>query len=170
MPILETARLRLRELDDADAGFVLDLLNRPDFLRYIGDRGVRDEDQARTYLRDGPVASYALHGHGLYAVERREDGRPIGLCGLVAREGLPAPDIGFAFLPAFYGRGYALEAARAVLDDAGERLGLARVLAIVSPGNDRSIALLRKLGLRDAGTVRLPGRDEDVLLFETAED
>lgn len=168
MPVLETPRLRLRELDEGDTAFIVELLNQPDFLRFIGDRGVRDAAQARAYLREGPLASYARHGHGLYAVARRQDGRPIGLCGLLVREGLPAPDIGFAFLPAWYGQGYALEAARAVLDDARDRLHLERVLAIVSPGNDRSVALLRKLGLRDAGTIRLPGRDEDVLLFDAA--
>ena len=167
--IATTARLRLRELDEDDAGFMVELLNQPDFLRFIGDRGVRDEVQARSYLRDGPIAGYARHGMGMYAVEPRDGGAPIGLCGLVVRDGLPGPDIGFAFLPPYYGQGYAFEAARAVLDLARHALALPRVLAIVSPGNDRSIALLRRLGLREAGTVRLPGKDEDILLFETAE-
>jgi ribosomal-protein-alanine N-acetyltransferase len=164
-----TARLRLRELDEADAGFMLELLNQPDFLRFIGDRGVRDETQARAYLRNGPIDSYARHGLGMYAVEPREGGAPIGLCGLVVRDGLPGPDIGFAFLPQYYGLGYAFEAASATLDHARTTLRLPKVLAIVSPGNDRSTTLLRRLGLHDAGTVTLPGKDEALLLFETAQ-
>ncbi|UNK58877.1 GNAT family N-acetyltransferase [Pseudoxanthomonas daejeonensis] len=165
--IATTARLRLRELVEDDAGFMLELLNQPDFLRFIGDRGVRDLEQARSYLRDGPIASYARHGMGMYLVEPRGGGAPIGLCGLVVRDGLPGPDIGFAFLPAYYGQGYAFEAASATLAHARTALSLPRVLAIVSPGNDRSIALLRRLGLRDAGTIQLPGKDEVILLFET---
>jgi RimJ/RimL family protein N-acetyltransferase len=169
MTALPTARLRLRELDEGDAGFMVELLNQPDFLRFIGDRGVRDLEQARAYLRDGPIASYASHGMGMYAVEPRAGGAPLGVCGLVVREGLAGPDIGFAFLPQHHGRGYAFEAASAVLAHARHALRLPRVLAIVSPGNDRSIALLRRLGLRDAGTVTLPGKDEEILLFDTAE-
>ena len=96
-----------------------------------------------------------------------EGGSPIGLCGLVVRDGLPAPDIGFALLPRCYGQGLAFEAASAVLAHARETLALTRVLAIVSPGNGRSIALLRRLGMRDAGRVTLPGKDEEILLFET---
>ncbi|GAB3510802.1 GNAT family N-acetyltransferase [Pseudoxanthomonas daejeonensis] len=167
--IATTTRLRLRELVEDDAGFMLELLNQPDFLRFIGDRGVRDLEQARSYLRDGPIASYSRHGLGMYLVEPRAGGAPIGLCGLVVRDGLPGPDIGFAFLPAYYGQGYAFEAASATLAHARTALSLPRVLAIVSPGNDRSIALLRRLGLRDAGTIQLPGKDEVILLFETTE-
>ncbi|MBO9717757.1 MAG: GNAT family N-acetyltransferase [Pseudoxanthomonas sp.] len=167
--IATTERLRLRELDEGDAGFVVELLNQPDFLRFIGDRGVRDADQARGFLRDGPLASYARHGAGMYAVELREGGTPLGMCGLVVRDGLPGPDIGFAFLPQHYGRSYAFEAAGAVLVHARQALRLPRVLAIVSPGNARSIALLRRLGLREGGTVVLPGKDEEILLFETTE-
>jgi RimJ/RimL family protein N-acetyltransferase len=167
--IATTTRLRLRELDEGDAGFMVELLNQPDFLRFIGDRGVRDLEQARTYLHDGPVASYASHGMGMYAVEPRAGGTPLGVCGLVVREGLAGPDIGFAFLPQHYGRGYAFEAASAMRAHARHALRLPRVLAIVSPGNDRSIALLHRLGLRDAGTVTLPGKDEEILLFETTE-
>jgi ribosomal-protein-alanine N-acetyltransferase len=167
--IAETTRLRVRMLTLDDAGFVVELLNQPDFLRFIGDRGVRDLEQARTYLREGPLTGYVLDGHGLNAVELH-DGTLIGLCGLLRREGLAAPDIGFAYLPAYYGQGYAREAAEAVLAHARQSLGIARVVAIVSPGNERSVALLRRLGLRDAGLVRLPGKDEDVLLFDSAQD
>ena len=167
-PLIRTARLVLRELDDGDAGFVLELLNQPDFLRYIGDRGVRDLEQARAYLRNGPIDSYARHGHGLYAVETH-DGGPIGLCGLLQRTELPAPDLGIAFLPACYGKGYAAEAASAVLRHAREAQGIGRVLAIVAPDNARCIALLRRLGMREAGTVRIGNEGIDLLLFEAGE-
>ena len=158
--IARTARLRLREIGPDDASFIVELLNQPDFLRHIGDRGVRDPGQALAWLHDGPAASYARHGHGLWLVETL-DVTPValGLCGLVAREGLPAPDLGFAFLPQHYGRGYAFEAAGAVLAHARDALGLDRVLAI-----DADFELLGSLL---DGTVTLPGQAQELLLFRT---
>ena len=138
----ETARLRLRLLSLDDAPFILRLINEPSFLEHIGDKGVRDLEGARAYLADGPMASYARHGHGLMAVAVKETGEPIGMCGLLKREHLDHPDLGYAFLPEAWGLGYAFEAARAVLEDAK----LDRVLALVSPGNGPSIRLLEKLG------------------------
>ncbi|HET6396746.1 MAG TPA: GNAT family N-acetyltransferase, partial [Pseudoxanthomonas sp.] len=123
--------------------------------------------QALAWLRDGPWAGYARHGHGLLAVEPRAGGAPMGICGLLLREGLPAPDLGLALLPQHQGRGYAHEAASAVLGHARGVLGIGRVLAIVAPGNVRSVALMRRLGLEDAGTVRLPGQSAALLLFQT---
>ena len=140
---LDTPRLRLRPFTLDDAAFIVGLVNDPDWLRYIGDKGVRTVDDARRYLREGPLASYARHGFGLLAVE--VDGEPIGMCGLLKRDALPDPDLGFAYLPRARGRGYALEAARAVLDAAREA-GHQRVLAVVTPGNARSIAVLEKAG------------------------
>lgn len=138
----ETARLRLRPLAPDDAPFILRLLNEPSFLEHIGDKGVRSLEDARRYLEDGPLASYARHGHGLMAVALRETGEAIGMCGLLKREHLDHPDLGYAFLPQGWGRGYAFEAAQAVMG--GAKLG--RVLALVSPGNGPSIRLLEKLG------------------------
>jgi RimJ/RimL family protein N-acetyltransferase len=168
MTVLLTARLCLRALDEDDAGFVLEMLNQPDFLRFIGDRGVRDLEQSRAYLRNGPIAGYTRHGFGMSLVELRESGASIGLCGLVVREDLPAPDLGFAFLPAYHGRGLAFEAAAATLAHARGTLGLERILAIVSPDNVRSQALLHRLGMREAGTLRLAGEDKDLVLMESA--
>jgi Acetyltransferases, including N-acetylases of ribosomal proteins len=161
-----TPRLRIRRLTPADAGFIVELLNQPDFLRHIGDRGVRDEHQANGWLRSGPLASYARDGSGLHAVELRGTGTAIGICGLLQRDWLPAPDLGFAYLPAWYGQGYAREAAEAMLEDA-RACGIGRVLAIVSPDNERSTGLLRRLGMREAGTVVAPHSDDPLLLFET---
>jgi RimJ/RimL family protein N-acetyltransferase len=148
MIVLRTERLTLRELDEADADFIVRLLNEPSFLRFIGDRGVRTPSDARRYLLEGPVASYRRRGFGLYLVELGETHTPLGMCGLIKRDALDDVDIGFAFLPEFWGRGYALESARAVLAHAKEVVKLARVVAIVSPDNERSIAVLGKLGLR----------------------
>ncbi len=164
--VLTTARLRLREFSESDAGFMVTLLNDADFLRYIGDRGVRNEADARAYLREGAIASYREHGYGMYMAERRADGRAVGVCGLVRRDGLDGPDLGFALLPDWRGAGYADEAARAVLEHAFGALSLKRVLAIVTPGNRASLALLERLGMRPAGRVRLPGGAEDLLLYE----
>lgn len=158
---LSTDRLALRPLTTADASLMLALLNDPDFLRFVGDRKVRTEEDACTYLTNGPLASYARHGYGPYAVELKREGVPIGICGLFKRDHLPDPDLGFAFLPAWRARGFAGESARAVLADCNARLGLSRVLAIVDPANTRSVALLERLGLRAAGT--LPGENEVVL-------
>lgn len=145
---LETPRLRLRRMTEDDAAFVLELLNQPSFLRYIGDKGVRTLEDAREYVRQGPAASYERHGFGLYVVELKDVGAPIGINGLLRRDYLDAPDIGFAFLPRAWSQGYARESAEAVLAEGRERFCLRRVLAITSPDNQASIGLLARLGFR----------------------
>jgi len=162
---LATERLRLRPFDLGDAAFALRLLNEPGFLRHIGDKGVRTLEDARAYLADGPLASYARHGFGLLAVVPRAGGEPLGMCGLLKRDVLPDPDVGFALLAAHEGRGYAFEAASAVLADARERLGLARIVALVAPDNARSIRLLERLGMFPEGAVRLAEGDAPCRLF-----
>lgn len=163
--ILETERLVLRQLTEADAAFMLALLNDPAFVRFIGDRGVRTLDEARGYFAGGALASYARNGFGLYLVERKPEGTPVGICGLVRRDGLGDVDLGYAFLPAFRGQGYAFEAAAAVLAHGRQALGLPRIVAIVSPDNERSIRLLERLGMRFERMVRLPGDSEEIKLF-----
>lgn len=163
--VLRTDRLTLRRLTPEDAAFIHELTNDPDWLRHIGDRGIRTLDDARAYIERGPMAMYAEHGFGLWCVERREDGTPIGMCGLLKRATLPDVDIGFAFLPRFRGRGYAHEAAAATLDYGRRALGLGRIVAIVSPGNDASMRLLRKLGLEQERTIRFAPDGDDVCLF-----
>ena len=163
--ILETERLVLREFVLDDAPFILDLLNQPSFHRFIGDKGVRTLEDARAYLRQGPIDSYATHGFGLYHVALKESMLPIGMCGLLKREALPHPDIGFAFLPAYWSRGYATESARAVLDYAVEVLALNRILAVTSTDNHDSMNLLGRLGFRSDGTVRLTVNGPDLTLL-----
>jgi RimJ/RimL family protein N-acetyltransferase len=165
MATLETQRLFLRAFTVDDAQFVLTLLNEASFIRYIGDKKVRNLDDARRYLLNGPIASYERHGFGLCVVELRESRTPIGMCGLLKREELPDPDIGFAFLPDFWSKGFGFEAASAVLHDARERLGLERVLAITSLDNEPSIKLLERLGFRFERVVKLSAEGEQVKLF-----
>lgn len=145
--LLETERLILRPLTDNDAPFIVELLNHTSFLEHIGDKGVRTEEDALRYLREGPLASWARHGHGPYAVEISETGDTIGTCGLLKRPHLDHPDLGYAYLPRFWKNGYALEAARAVLAATPRP---STVLAIVAPANHSSIRMLDKLGFRRA--------------------
>jgi len=160
---LETGRLRLREFTANDAAFVLRLVNEPAFLRYIGDRGVRTLDDARRYIADGPAASHARHGHGLMLVVRKDDSLEVGMCGVLRRDTLPDPDIGFSFLPEHWSQGYALESARAVMHHARETLGLGRILAVTTVDNDPSIRLLGRLGFRFERMVSLGS--EELRLF-----
>lgn len=166
--VLETERLSLHRLTDtseADRAFVYRLLNDEAFLRFIGDRGVHEPEQAGAYLRNGPMASYAANGHGLYRVDRKRDGVPVGMCGLVKRDALPGPDLGYALLPEHRNQGYVAEAGAAVLADAHARLGLDTVLAVVDTHNVASIRTLRALGYRWREDFRLPGEETLLHLF-----
>ncbi len=162
-PILTTERLLLAELTPADAPFILELVNEHDFIANIRDAGVRSEADAVRYIEDGPRASYAQNGFGLWRVEDRASGEPVGICGLLKRDWLEDPDIGYAVLERFRGRGYAVEAARAVMDWARREKGLARVVAITSLTNDASGAVLEKAGFRFEGVVTPPGQGESRL-------
>jgi [ribosomal protein S5]-alanine N-acetyltransferase len=170
MQILETERLRLRRLTPDDAPFILELLNDPLFLRFVGDKGVRDRAGAEQYLRQGPMASYAQHGFGLFHVALRDGDVPIGMCGLLKREILQDVDIGFAYLPQFGGQGYATEAAQGVMHYGRTVLGLKRIVAITAPDNEASQNVLKKIGLRYDRTLQLPAYKDDSFLFTPAAD
>lgn len=167
MVVLETERLILRHLSADDAEFILELLNEPSFIRYIGDKGVRTLDDACRYVADGPARSYELNGFGLNLVQLKTSNTPIGICGVLKRETLPDPDIGFAFLPSYWNQGYAFESAAAVLAHARETLGLGRILAITSPDNEASEKLLGRIGLRFDRLVKLNEDSSEVKLFTT---
>lgn len=155
---LETPRLRIRHLALSDAAYILRLLNEPSFIANIADKNVRTEAQAEAYLETGPLQSYRTHGHGLNRVELRDSGEPIGLCGLIRRPRFQEVDLGYALFPAFEGKGYATEAGAAVLNHGIQVLGLRSFIALVTPGNDRSIRVLQRLGFAAAGHVELePG-------------
>lgn len=148
-----------------DAPFILELVNEPSWLRFIGDRGVRTLDDARDYIRKGPIDMYERLGFGLYVTERKADGVRIGICGLLKRESLEDVDLGFANLPGFWGNGYAYEAALAVMAYGRSAFGLERIVAVTSLGNDASVKLLEKLGFRFERMVRLSEDSADVQLF-----
>ncbi|HWX29435.1 MAG TPA: GNAT family N-acetyltransferase [Steroidobacteraceae bacterium] len=161
---MKTERLGLRQLGLSDDGFILELLNEASFLRFIGDKGVRTLDAAREYISKGPIESYGRHGFGLYAVCLR-DGTPIGICGLVKREGLADPDVGFAFLSRHCSQGYAAESAAAVLAHARLALRLQRIVAITTSENLGSIAVLEKVGLKFERMIRLADHGPELKLF-----
>lgn len=162
--VIETARLILRRLTLDDAEFILGLLNEPSFLQFIGDKGVRTLDDARNYLLAGPIASYEKFGFGLYLVQLKDGHVPIGMCGLLKRETLPDVDIGFSFLPQFWSKGYAFESASAVMAHGKRAFGLERIVGLVKPGNQGSIRVLEKLGLKFEKMIRaLDGETEDKL-------
>jgi RimJ/RimL family protein N-acetyltransferase len=148
MLVLETPRLILRRLTPDDAEFIFRLVNDPSWLRFIGDKNVHNLDDARRYLREGPLDMYQRYGFGMYRVEEREGGKPAGMCGLIKRDTLPDVDVGYAFLPEFRGKGYAYEAAAAVLTHGNRQFGLRRIVAITTPSNDASIKVLEKAGMK----------------------
>jgi len=166
-PVFETDRLTLRRFTEDDATFILRLLNEPSFLEFVGDKGVRTLDDARRYLREGPIASYKKHGFGLYLVQHGEDGCSIGMCGLLKRDSLDDPDIGFGFIPEFWSQGFATEAARAVLERARNLHSLDRVVAITATRNGSSIRVLEKIGLRFKEMVRLSADAPEICLYST---
>jgi len=165
LKVLETGRLLLRQLSSVDADFILELLNEPSFIRNIGDRGVRTIDGANSYILNGPVASYAKNGFGLYLVKLKATDESIGMCGLIKRDTLEDVDIGYAFLPRFWSKGYAVEAAQATKEYAKHVIGLNRIVAITDPENEGSIRVLEKIGLRFEKMVRLSEDDIELKLF-----
>jgi RimJ/RimL family protein N-acetyltransferase len=162
---LVTARLRLRPFTLDDAPFIVALLNSEDWLRFIGDRSVRTIDDARAYLRAGPMAMQAQHGFSLCLVERGSDGAPLGMCGLIRREALPDVDIGYALMPEFHGQGYAREAAAATLAHGFGAIDLKRIVAIMDPANRASARVCEAIGMRFEGLRRVPGWNEDSAVY-----
>jgi len=163
--IADTERLVLRELSPDDAVFLCELLNDASWLQNIGDRNVRTQQQAEQYIQDKFIGSYRSLGFGMYLVELKNGGDPIGLCGLVKRDSLPDPDVGFALLPRFWNRGYAYEATQAVMSYASTALKVSKLLAIVKPDNSSSIKLLERLGFSEEGVYRLPSGGTDLKLY-----
>jgi RimJ/RimL family protein N-acetyltransferase len=163
--VLETERLVLRRMTADDAEFILTLVNEPSFIRFIGDKGVRNHADAVQYIETGPVANYARFGFGQYLVELKENRVPIGMCGLTKKDSLPDVDVGFAFLPAFWSKGYAFEAAAAVKAYAKDVLGIDRLVAVTIPDNESSIKLLDRIGLRFERMIRLSEDRSEIKLF-----
>lgn len=165
MSVAQTSRLVLEKFSDADTPFIIELLNTPGWLRFIGDRNVHDTDAAIQYLQNGPLKSYLDHGFGLWKVSLSATGAPIGMCGLLKRPELEHPDIGFAFLPQYAGKGFAFEAASEVLKLARGKYHIATLFAIVQPDNSRSIALLRKHNFHFVRTITAQPKHEKLELY-----
>jgi RimJ/RimL family protein N-acetyltransferase len=167
MKILETERLILSELSPEDAAFIVILVNTPGWLKYIGDRNIKTNEQAIDYLNNGPIKSYRDNGFGLWRVELKETTMPIGMCGFLRRDYLAHPDIGFAFLPDYHNKGFAHEAARACLSCARQQLALNSICAIVLPDNRTSIKLLEKIGFTYSHPIQMPVTHEVLSLYQT---
>jgi RimJ/RimL family protein N-acetyltransferase len=163
--MIVSERLQLRTLLLDDAPFILQLLNDPDWLKYIGDKQVHDLDEARQYIENGPHAMWADHGVSLLLVETLDHGVSVGMCGLLKRDNLECPDLGFAFLPDHRGHGFALEAAQAVLDYAKTHLSLTKVAAMTALDNKASISLLEKLGFKFSEILKLDQDDPGTRIF-----
>ena len=167
--ILETERLGLRQFNYGDTVFILNLLNSPGWLEFIGDRNVKTEEDAIRYLQHGPMKSYETSGFGLSLVELKTDETPIGMCGLLKRDYLEHPDIGYAFLPEFMGYGYAFEIASATLAYATQTLNIPTIMAITLPANEKSIRLLERISLKFDKAITPPPDDTKLLLFSNLE-
>jgi len=165
MQILETERLILRQFTLDDAAFILELLNTPTWLRFIGDRGVHSIEDAENYLRNGSLKSYAENGFGFYAVVEKESKKAIGMCGLIKRDTLPDIDIGFAFLPNLISKGFGYEIASATLDYAFNVLKIKRIVAIVNSENEKSIGLIKKIGMQFEEMIKFGEEAKELMLF-----
>ena len=165
MQILETERLILRQLTLDDAAFILELLNTPTWLQFIGDRGVHSIEDAENYLRNGSLKSYAENGFGFYAVVETESKKAIGMCGLIKRDTLPDIDIGFAFVPNLISKGFGYEIASATLDYAFNVLKIKRIVAIVNPENEKSIGLIKKIGMQFEEMIKFGEEAKELMLF-----
>ncbi len=162
--LFETPRLRLERITEDDAALLLEIWNDPTFIHYVSDRGIRNIEQARAAIAEGPISSYEVYGYGPYRVERKSDSQAVGICGLFRRDFLEDPDLGYAMLPGYRGEGYASEAARQVLVIAAVVFGLGRVKALISPVNTASIHVIEKLGFCFERRCRIDD-DDDTLLY-----
>jgi RimJ/RimL family protein N-acetyltransferase len=163
--IIETERLILRKIEESDCEFVYKLLNSPGWLKYIGDRGINNLEDAKIYIREKVVSLYDQHGYGPYGVRTKLNNSLIGFCGLFKRDFLEDADIGFAFLPEHSGKGYAIESAVAVLEYARDVIGLRRIIAITLEQNERSINVLNKLGMVFERKIQYPDGGEELIQF-----
>jgi len=160
-----TKRLRIENALLCDAPFFLELMNTPNWIKYIGDRGISSEKLAAEYIQINLIDSYEKHGYGLYKISLKQREIPIGLCGFVKRDYLDHADIGFALLPEYEGKGYAYEAAKTIMEYGMNILNLNPILAITSYDNIRSTKLLLKIGFQEIGNVTTPDKGEELLLF-----
>lgn len=166
MIVCETERLIIQHFELSDAEYVLKQLNEESFIRFIADKQVRNIVDAQKYLRYGPMTSYQKYGFGLNIVLLKQSGVQIGMCGLVKRDELEHPDLGYAFLPDYWGKGYAIEASEAVLSDAALTHGLQVILGVTLPDNQASNYLLTRIGFTQNGSIELYGSDNNLYKYQ----
>ncbi len=166
--ILETEKLKLRELTLDDTSFIIELVNSTGWLKYIGDRNIKTTEQSKAYIENGPMKSYSENGFGLWLVESKVHKKPIGMCGLLRRDYLNHPDIGFAFLPEFIGKGFGFEAATGTISFAKNQLNFSSICAITMPDNVASIKLLEKIGMKFIKSISPPGSQEELHLYQVS--
>lgn len=162
----DTERLHLRPANLEDAAFILDLLNTPKWLQYIGDRNVRTLAAAEKYIEERMFPQLKRLGFGNYTVIRKVDGVKLGCCGIYDREGLDGVDIGFSFLPEFEGKGYAYESAACVKEAAFSVFNLKKIGAITLEENMASRKLLEKLGLQFLRMIQVGEDPEELCYYE----
>lgn len=165
---LETDRLKIRALTIIDAGFILQLMNTPTWIKNIGSRNVNDKTTASNYIANNIINSYHINGFGLFLVHSKNDNQPVGICGIVKREGLSIPDLGFAMLPIYEGKGFATEASKTVVNYAKKNLGLAVLAGITKPENIASIHVLEKVGMQFNKMIQLPQNPDFFSLYTMA--
>ncbi|AOW20481.1 GNAT family N-acetyltransferase [Urechidicola croceus] len=165
--LLETERLIISKMTVEYAPFILELLNDPDYIRFIGDKKVKTLKEAEKHIIEKYLENYNNQKIGFYLVSLKKDKTPIGTSGLVDREGLDCHDIGFAYLPKFRGKGYAYEAAKKILDYATNELKLNPIAAITTKDNIKSANLLERLGLKFEKLILIPNDSEELRLFKT---
>lgn len=163
--VLQTERLTLRKLNLNDTAFIIELVNSPGWLQYIGYRNIHTTEDANKHLEDGPLKSYEQNGFGLLLIQLKSTGAPIGMCGLLKREALPLPDLGYALLPAYEGKGYITEATSAYLAYVAQQLQIEKLMAITNVDNEKSIRVLEKLHFVFERYMNLSGDDHPVRLF-----
>jgi ribosomal-protein-alanine N-acetyltransferase len=163
-PLFESAGLNMRRFTPDDAAFVFELLNTPAWKQFIGDRNINTLDDAVNYILNGPLTSYKRHGFGPWIAELKNTRQPIGMCGLFKRDYLDQPDLGFAFLPGFEGRGFAYEASVASVGYVRNTYALDGLYATTTADNIRSQRLLERCGFTSTGPITPPG-EGPLLLF-----
>ncbi|MFA3791708.1 GNAT family N-acetyltransferase [Aliiglaciecola sp. SL4] len=167
--VAQTERLNIRKVTLAEAYFILDLVNDPDWIRHIGDRNIHNQSDAREFIETGPFVSYRENGYGLYVFCDNRKNRPMGICGMLKRPFLEYPDIGYAILPEFRRKGLTLEACGGVLAADCKRLGLKTVHAMISPENTQSINLIERLGFEFTNVIQHQGVDTKLFTYTKPE-
>ena len=164
--VIETQRLHLRLLNNSDAITILALLNQASFIKNIGDKSVRNEHDAIAYINNGPLTMQQQLGFSLYCCVKKSDDQAIGIAGLIKRDGIEQPEIGFAFLDEYCRQGYGFEASEAVINYAHNQLSINHLQAICNLDNNVSRSLLRRLGFCFNKNIELIENKQTVMLFD----